>query len=175
MVDRGWMIRSWFWVVWSWMVWSRFWVVWSRFWVVWSGVVWSWARVIRSWLWKGMVWSWLRSDIWSRFWVVGCCWFWVVWFVGCYSFIPNISSVSVFVISVIGNNLSATVWKKDSVFTRDNTVLILNFILSKISTRILVFYTIFVCKRLWWDLLWVIWGWGWMIWSWMIRSGCIWS
>merc|ERR1712038_260514 len=115
--------------------------------------------------------------VWGRFWVVRLV-------VG-HSFVLNISSISIFMVSVICNNLGASVRKKNSVFTRNNAIFILNFVLSEIGTRVLILYTIFICEWFWWDLLdgviwgrfvwcWVIWFWSWMIWSWVIRSWSIW-
>ena len=165
MVNRGWMIWSRFWVVWSWVVWGWFWVVWS--WCVWG------------WFWD--VWSWLRWVIWGWFWVIrSWSWFWVIWFVVWDSFILNISGVSIFMVSMVGYDLGTAIGKKNSVFSRDNTIFILNLVLAKVGTRVFVFYTIFISKWLWWDFFnwmiwsWVVWFWGWMIWSWSVWGWMIW-
>merc|ERR1719273_2344544 len=103
-----------------------------------------------------MVWSWLWCVIWSWFWVIWS-WFWMIWFIVGYSFVRNFGNVSMFMISSVGYNLSSTIRKENSVLSGNCTIFILNFVLSKVCTRILVLYAIFICKRLWWDLLWMVW------------------
>jgi len=114
---------------------DRGWMVWCRFWVVWGWVIWSWFWVVWGWLWKRVVWSWLWWVVWGRFWMVwSWSWFWVVWFVVWYTFILYIGSVSIFMVSMIGNNLGTTIRKKNSVFSRNCTIFILNLILAKVGT-----------------------------------------
>ena len=109
---------------------SRCWVVWGRlvnrcWWVVRSR---SW--VVRSRFGVGLVGRSSRCMIRSNL-----------------TFVLHISNVSVFVISSVSNDLSSAIRKGNTVFTSDNTVIILSFLFGKISTRIFVFDTIFIGKR----------------------------
>ena len=171
-IDGSWVIGCWGWVIGSWFGVIRSWVVWSRF-----GVIRSWfGNIFGGWVIWG--WSWLRWVIWSGFGVIRS-WFWVVWFVVCFAFISDISCIAVFMVCVISYNLCSAIGKGNSVFTRNNAVLVLYFVLAEINTRIFIHYAIFIGKWPWWDFFvwcvvwhwfvyrsWMIWFWCWMVWSW---------
>ena len=73
--------------------------------------------------------------------------FGVVRFVVGFSFVFDISNVSVFVVSSVSHNLGPTVGKGHTVFTMHNTVVILSFLLAEISAGVFILDSVFVGKR----------------------------
>jgi len=89
------------------------------------------------------------------------------------TFVFHIGNVSVFVISGVSDNLGSAIGKGNTVFTSDNTVIILGFLFGKISTRVFVFDTIFIGERPGGQFVfgsWVVWG-GLVNGFWVVRSG----
>jgi len=99
--------------------------------------------------------------------------FGMVRFVMGFSFVFDISNVSVFVVSSVGHNLGPTVGKGHAVFTMHNTVVILSFLLAEISAGVFILDSVFISKRPRGQLVFgggMIRG-GFVYWGGMIRSG----
>ena len=71
----------------------------------------------------------------------------MVWGVVWDSFVFDISDVSVFVISMVGDNLGTTIGKSHSVFSRYNSVGVLSFFLVKVGARVFITDSISVGER----------------------------
>merc|ERR1712029_1280089 len=74
------------------------------------------------------------------------------------SLISHISNESIFMISMVGDNLDTTVGKLNSVLSLDNSIFILSISLGKVSS-ILISSTIFIGKWLRGLLLFMVWSW----------------
>ena len=61
-----------------------------------------------------------------------------------FSFVFDISDVSVFVVSSVSHDLGPTVGKGHAVFTMHNTVVILSFLLAEIGTGVFILDSIFI-------------------------------
>jgi len=72
--------------------------------------------------------------------------------------ISHISNESIFMISMVGDNLDTTVRKLNSVLSLDNSIFILSLSLGKVSS-ILISSTIFISKWLRGLLLFMVWSW----------------
>lgn len=126
-----------------------------RSWAVdWSRVVRSWC--VRSWWWRSRVvrswgWSVCRSRLVCRL-----------------SFVFNISDVSVFVVGVVGDNLGTTIGKGNTVFSADNTMIVLVLSMAEGSSGVGIIHTILIVEGASWLLVmglwnirsWMIGGWG---------------
>ena len=77
----------------------------------------------------------------------------MVWGVVWDSFVFDISDVSVFVISMVGDNLGTTIGKSHSVFSGYNSVFILSFFLVKVGARVFITDSISVGERTGWDFV----------------------
>jgi len=157
---------NWCWVVWGRLVNRFWWMVRGRSWVVWSRFG---GRLVS----RGSRWV-IRSN---------------------FTFVFHIGNVSVFVISSVSNDLGSAIRKGNTVFTMDNTVIILGFLFGKVSTRVFVFDTIFIgegpggqfifggwvvrgglVNGFWWVVRsrgWVVRGWSWVIRSRVVRGRVI--
>merc|ERR1719245_168796 len=160
----------------------------SRFRMIWGWFVWFWSTLNRQLGWGylrflGMIWGWMISRfrmIWGWF-----VWFWswlMVWLRWMsYFFVLNIGNESIFMISSIRNNLGTPVRQFNTVLTMNNTIFILSFSLSGVSS-IVIYRSILVGEGLWWFLVtffrmvrrWMMRNrsrmicWFWMIWCWSI-------
>merc|ERR1719281_694269 len=85
--------------------------------------------------------------------------------------ISHISNESIFMISMVGDNLDTTVRKLNSVLSLDNSIFILSLSLGKVSS-ILISSTILIGKWLGRNLLLMVWSWSWVVWCW---SWAIWG
>jgi len=139
-------------------------------WVIRSGLVSGYWCDIRSWLVDG---SWVvRSGLVDGFGVIRSGSRCVIR--NDLTFVFHISNVSVFVVSSVSDNLGSAIGKGNTVFTSDNTVIILGFLFGEISTRVFVFDTIFIGERPGGQFVfgcWVVWG-GLVNGFWVVRSGC---
>ena len=86
-----------------------------------------------------------------------------------YTFVFDISDVSVFMISMVGHNLGTTVGEGNPVFTGYNAVFVLGLLFVKIGAGVFVTDSVSVGERTGWDFVasmvgswvggWVVWGW----------------
>ena len=162
----------WLWLVsWGW--------VWG---VYWGGVVVNWGWVVDSWFvvnWGGFVvyWGWLVSWSWgwfvSWFWGWFVCWGWVwgllvwgwfVFWVGSFSFVFDISDITVWA-SRVGDDLDTAIGKVYTVFSL-GVVVVSVFVVGENSSGISV--TDSVLEVVYWSSNWfMVWSWSWgMVWSW---------
>ena len=116
---------------------------------------------------------------------VGLDWGWVVWLVVSFSLVPDVSNVSgVTVSNVVGDNLGATVWESNTVFSSGG-VSVSVLALGKVGTRVVISNSVSVLVDSWliirwlvvsWlvDWGWVVWGWlvdwGWVVWGWLVDN-----
>jgi len=64
-----------------------------------------------------------------------------------FAFVFDISNVSVFVVSGVGDNLGSAVGEGHTVFTGHHTVVILSFLLAEVGARVFILDSVFVGKR----------------------------
>jgi len=143
----------------------------SGCWVIRSGLV-SGCWVIRSGLVSGY-WCDIRSGLVSGHWCVirsglvdgsgvirsGLIRLGNIRFVMGLTLVSHNSIISVFVVSGVCDNLGSAVGKGNTIFTSDNTVIILAFLFGEISTRVFVFDTIFIREGPGGQFgFWVVWG-----------------
>ena len=91
-----------------------------------------------------------------------------------HTFVLDISYVTVVVISGVGYGLDTAIREMDNVRSSNVSAGILVFVLGVVSARVTVLYTIFISKRLGWELFgslsvwsWLVWSWSWsMVWCW---------
>ena len=121
----------------------------------------------------GMVgWSWVGNLDWVS-WLS-----WVVWLVVGLTLVSHISNVArVGISNVVGDNLGATVWKSNTVFTSGG-IAISVLVLGKVGTRVVISNSITILIDSWaiifWLMVswlgWVVWSrfvdWGWVVWGW---------
>merc|ERR1719288_359516 len=139
-------------VSWGW-VWG---VYWGGFVVYWGWLVsWSWGWFV-SWFWGWFVcWGW----VWGLL-----VWGWFVFWVGSFSFVFDISDITVWA-SRVGDDLDTAIGKVYTVFSL-GVVVVSVFVVGENSSGISV--TDSVLEVVDWSSNWfMVWSWSWgMVWSW---------
>lgn len=102
---------------------------------------------------------------------------WLVGIVVSLTFVSDVSNVTIFMVSVISDDLSAAVGKSNAVFTSNNTILILGFLLVEVSTGVFVLDSVFIGEWARGDFVRVVvmhrFVWSrcrWVVRGWVIRS-----